>query len=183
MRSQRTASLVFSLVTACAGGTGTGANTLNSTVKDAPDLSLRGVAFARLSEGRVVARGTAKSVDYRRAGGHLVASDGNVTLSPDSGTELASFGPLHVAAPSIDGEVANRRGNAWGGVHLVTDRGDKAFTQAVAYDDPFVRSQTPVDASGPGYRVHGNGMVARADGSSILLTRGVKGNLEMEAGR
>ena len=152
MRSQRTASLVFSLVAACAGGGLSGANSLNSSVKDAPDLSLRGVAFARLSEGRVVARGTANAVDYRRAGGHLVASDGDVTLSPDSGTELASFGPLRLSAPSIDGEVTNRRGNAWGGVHLVTDRGDKAFTKAVAYDDPFVRSSDPVDASGPGYR-------------------------------
>ena len=183
MRSQRTASVVLSLVAACAGRSQTGATTLNSTVKDAPDLSLQGVAFARLSEGRLVARGTAKTVDYRRAGGHLVASDGAVSLSPDSGTELASLGTLHVTAPSIDGEVTNRRGNAWGGVRLVTDRGDKGFTEKVAYDDPFVRSQTPVDASGPGYRVHGNGMIAKADGSSVVLTKGVKGNLEMEAGR
>src|SRR5436190_1176094 len=139
MRCHRPAMLVFGLAAACAAGSGTGASTLNSTSKDAPDLSLRGVAFARLSEGRLVARGTAKTVDYRRAGGHLVASEGAVSLAPESGTELASLGTLHVTAPSIDGEVANRRGNAWGGVHLVTGRGDKGFTEAVAYEDPFVR--------------------------------------------
>src|SRR5438045_8959985 len=119
--------LVFGLAAVCAAGSGTGASTLNSTSKDAPDLSLRGVASARLSEGRVVSRGTAKTVDYRRAGGHLVASDGAATIAPDSGTELASFGALHVRAPFIDGDVgegSHRHGMAWGGVNLDTGRGD-----------------------------------------------------------
>src|SRR5207248_1111072 len=145
--------------------------------------SLRGVAFARLSEGRVVSRGTARTLDYRRAGGHLIASDGVATIAPDSGTELASFGALHVRAPSIDGQVGNRHGMAWGGVNLDTGRGDKAFSEAVAYDGAIVHSEVPVTAHGPGYRVYGNGMVARSDGSSIQLTRGVAGQMQMEAGR
>ncbi len=134
----------------------------------------------------MVSRGTARTVDYRREGGHLIASDGAATIVPDSGTELASFGALHVRAPLIDGEVgegSNRHGMAWGGVNLDTGRGDKAFSEAVAYDGTIVHSEVPVTAHGPGYRVHGNGMVARADGSSVHLTRGVAGQMQMEAGR
>ena len=175
--------LLLSLVAACAGGVPTVVSTSNSSTKDAPDLSLRGVAFARLSEGRVVSRGTAKTVDYRREGGHLVARTGDVTMTGDSGTELASFGALHVKAPFIDGEVSNRRGSAWGGVNADTARGDKAFTEAVSYDGDIVRSDVPVIAHGPGYEVHGKGMIARADGSSVRLTHGVFGQMQMEPGR
>jgi hypothetical protein len=183
MRSHRPATVVISLVAACSGGSSSSLTTLNSTSNDAPDLSLKGVAFARLSEGRVVSRGTAKSVDYRREGGRLVATSGSATILPDSGTELASFGALHVQAPSVDGEVANRRGTAQGGVHLETGRGDQAFSESIAYDGTLIRSETPVTAHGPGYRVQGQGMVAKADGTAVQLTRGVSGQMRMEAGR
>ena len=150
---------------------------------DAADLSLHGVAFARLSEGRVVARGTATQLDYRRAGGRLIASNGNATMVPEPGTGLASFGAIHFTAPRIDGEVANRRGSAAGGVNVDTSRGDQVATEAVQYDGATVRSNSKVVAHGPGYRVQGNGMVAATDGSSVRLTSGVSGQLEMEARR
>jgi hypothetical protein len=148
---------------------------------DAPDLSLRGVAFARLSEGRVVARGTAEHLDYRRAGGRLVAYVGAASLEPEPGSGLAAFGTLYFAAPHVDGEIANRRGNAWGGVNLDTGRGDRAFTEAVEYDGTVLKSEKKVTAHGPGYRVQGNGLIAQSDGSWVRLTNGVVGQMQMEA--
>ena len=78
---------------------------------DAPDLSLRGVAFARLSEGRMVSRGIADRLDYRRAGGRLTAERGAAQLWPERSSGLAPFGWLKFQAPSVDGEIANRRGH------------------------------------------------------------------------
>jgi hypothetical protein len=154
-----------------------------STQMDAPDLSLRGVAFARLSEGRVVARGIAEHLDYRRAGGRLVAFAGAASMEPEAGTGLASFGTLYFAAPHVDGEIANRRGSAWGGVDLDTARGDKAHTDKVEFENEIVSSATKVTARGPGYRVQGNGLRATADGNDVRLVKGVSGQLQMEASR
>ena len=113
----------------------------------------------------------------------MIASDGEATIVPEPGTGLASFGNIHFAAPHVDGEVTSRRGNAWGGVDVQTARGDRARSEAAAYDGTAVRSATPVDASGPGYTVHGNGLVAQADGSSVQLVRGVQGQMQMETDR
>ena len=46
-----------------------------------------------------------------------------------------------------------------------------------------LRGNAPVAARGPGYRVNGNGLFARVDGSAIQLTSGVEGQLQMEAPR
>jgi hypothetical protein len=156
---------------------------VTSTHDAAPDLSLERVAFARISEGRVVARGTAHRLDYRRAGGRVTAADGSALMEPTKG--YTSYGTLHFTAPAADGEISGRSGVATGGVHLDTAHGDAAATERVEYEGAagFVRSATPVDARGPGYRVHGNGLLARADGSAIQLVRGVRGLLEMEARR
>jgi hypothetical protein len=134
-----------------------------------------------MSEGRVVARGTAGHLDYRRAGGRVIASDVEATMAPEPGSGPASFGALHVAAPHIDGEVGNRHGHAWGGVTLETARGDRALTEAVAYDGATILGENRVTAQGPGYSVQGNGLVVQADRSSLRLTRGVQGKLEMGA--
>jgi hypothetical protein len=101
-------------------------------------------------------------------------------MEPTKG--YTSYGILHFTAPAADGEISGRNGIATGGVQLDTARGDTAATERVEYEGAagFVRSTTPVDASGPGYRVHGNGLLARADGSTIQLVRGVRGQLEME---
>lgn len=180
MRSQ--CAIVF-LASASAACTGTSVATPVSHLSlpgASPDLSLQGVAFARLSEGRLVARGTADHLDYRRGGGRLVASNGAATIVPEPGSGLASYGTLRVSAPHIEGEVANRRGDGSGGVRLDTARGDRAESEAVHYDGTTVRSDTRVVAQGPGYRVESHGMVAQADGSRVRLTSGVQGKLESE---
>jgi hypothetical protein len=141
------------------------------------------VAFARLSEGQVVARGTAERLDYRRAGGRVVASGGSAIVHPSPGSGLAPFGTVRFAAREAEGEIPSRRGSASGGVRLDAARGDTALTERVEYEGHVLRSSAPVAANGPGYRVNGNGLVARTDGSSIDLTSGVKGQLEMEARR
>jgi hypothetical protein len=183
MRSQCTIAIAVSAAAACTGNPVVATISNTSTPRDAPDLSLREVAFARLSEGRVVARGTAEHVDYRRAGGRVLATDGDATMVPEARSGLAPFGTLHFTAPHADGEIANRRGTAWGGVALDTGRGDRAVTEAAAFDDAVLHSESHVTAHGPGYRVEGNGLVASADGNSIRLTRGVQGQMQMEAER
>src|SRR5207244_13439789 len=130
MRSQCAIVLALPLAMACES-----ANVSHTSLpSDAPDLSLRGVAFARLADGRVVARGTAEHLDYRRAGGRLVAFASAASIEPQGGTGLASFGTLYFAAPLVDGEIANRHGNAWGGLHLGPARGDRPLTEAVGDD-------------------------------------------------
>jgi hypothetical protein len=152
-----------------------------STPADAPDLSLHGVALARLSEGRIVARATADRLDYQRAGARLQASRGSCIIQPDPGSRLAVFGSLHFVADRVDGEIANRKGVASGAVRVDAERGDVARTERIYYDGDFLRSDARVDAAGPGYRVEGSGLLARTDGSVIQLTDGVKGQLQMES--
>lgn len=180
MRSQCAIVLLASAGAACTGTSGTLAVSHLSLPDDSPDLSLQGVAFARLSEGRLVARGTADHLDYRRAGGRLDATAGAATIVPEPGSGLAAYGDLRISAPRIEGEVGSRRGDGSGGVRLVTGRGDRAESEAVHYDGSTVRSDTRVVAHGPGYRVESNGMVAQADGSAVRLTRGVQGKLDLE---
>jgi hypothetical protein len=154
-----------------------------STHVDTADLSLRGVAFARISEGRMVARGISAQLDYRRAGGRLNASHGTLELVPEPGTALAAYGNLRMQAPSAAGEIPGRRGDAWGGVTVDAERGDHGRTEAVEYDGAEVRSTTHVSARGPGYQVESKGFTALADGSRIHLGNGVRGKLQMEARR
>jgi hypothetical protein len=174
--------LALALSAACGKAADASVSSLSTPV-DAPDLSLTSVAFARLSEGRVVARGNAERLDYRRTGGRLEAVDGAAAINPQPGSGLAEFGTLRFSAPHIDGEIPNRRGNATGGVRLDTTRGDTARAERVGYDGDVLQTDVPVQASGPGYRVNGNGLLARTDGSEIRLTNGVHGRLQMEARR
>jgi hypothetical protein len=141
---------------------------------------LQQVAFARMAEGRVVARGTADRLDYRRASGRLHATKGDITLE-HAGPGFASFGALHVTAPRVAGDVAGKHGQAEGGVDLNAARGDVARTERVDYDGPaqVLRADQPVDAKGPGYVVHSRGLTARTDGSAIDLTGGVRGSLDL----
>ena len=91
MRSQCAIVLTVPLLVACES-----ANVSHTSLPDdAPDLALRGVAFARLADGRVVARGTAEHLDYRRAGGRLVAFASAASIAPQGGTGLASFGTVY----------------------------------------------------------------------------------------
>src|SRR6059058_4817563 len=101
MRSQCAIALAASVAAACSGNPTTSTISHVSLPEDAADLSLRGVAFARLTEGRVVARGTAEHLDYRRAGGRLVAFASAASIEPQGGTGLASFGTLYFAAPHV----------------------------------------------------------------------------------
>jgi agmatine/peptidylarginine deiminase len=146
--------------------------------ESAPDLSLRGVAFARSADGRITARGTAAHLDYRRAGGQLNADVTAMTLVPQPGSQLATFGLLQFVAPKVKGEVQAKHGNAWGGVKFNSTRGDRGATEEVEYDGDLITSDKPVALAGPGYVMHGNGMILNADGSSMRLTNGVTGTLE-----
>jgi hypothetical protein len=180
MGSQTASAVSGVIALALAAGCGKPENPTISPIslpEDAPDLSLRGVAFARLSEGRVVSRGTAEQLDYRRSGGRMRASYGAATIYPQPGTNLASLGVTRFIATRIEGEVPAKRGTASAGVRLDAVRGDTARTDQVHLDGDVLHTDTRVVARGPGYQVDGNGLFARTDGSVIQFTGGVTGQL------
>jgi hypothetical protein len=90
------------------------------------------------------------------------------------------FGEVNLAAPRVEGEVGAQKGTASGGVTFRAARGDEGQTERVDYDGPADRLVTdrPVTARGPGYAVRSGGLLARADGSDVALTRGVSGTLQ-----
>jgi hypothetical protein len=147
---------------------------------ETPDLTLHQVAFARLSDGRVVARGTARELSYHRAGGRLDAQVAAATLHPEPGTGYALFGETLLTAPTVDGDLGTKRGTASGGVNFRAARGDHGTTERLLWDGPADRlsGDRPVEAEGPGYQVRSRGFSARADGSDVTLTGGVAGTLE-----
>src|SRR2546428_7054406 len=105
MRSQIVIACLGALATAC------GSPTMSqvSLPNDAPDLGLNGVAFARLLEGRVVARGRFDSVGYVRPGGRLNALRGTATLEPQPGTAFAAWGTVQVVAPAVTGQLSSQQ--------------------------------------------------------------------------
>src|SRR5205823_12340446 len=127
----------------------------------------------------------AERLDYRRAGARMEAVRGGAVIDPDPGIGIgiAAFGSVRFIAERVEGEIANRRGIASGAVRVDTSRGDTARTERGCYDGDFLRSDVPVAAEGPGYRVDDRGMDARTDGTSIRLTDGVVGQLQTEARR
>jgi hypothetical protein len=151
---------------------------------ETPDLTLHQVAFARLSDGRVVARGTARELSYHRtAGGRLDGQAAVAALYPEPGTGYAMFGETLLTAPRVDGDLGSRRGTASGGVTFRATRGDHGTTERLLWDGPSDRltGDRPVEAQGPGYRVRSQGFSARADGSDVTLTGGVAGTLQPPA--
>ncbi|HEY2029422.1 MAG TPA: hypothetical protein VGH20_09450 [Myxococcales bacterium] len=103
-----------------------------------------------------------------------------MTVFPEPGAQVASFGAMHFSAPSATGEVSARHGVATGGVRFAAARGDRGQTQSLEYDGDTVHGEDLVRLSGPGYRVQGRGVVARADGSTITLRDGVRGTLQAD---
>jgi hypothetical protein len=155
-----------------------------SPPSDSPDLLLHEVAFARLADGRVTARGTATQLGYRRAGGRLDAQSPSATLYPEPATGYAMFGEVQVAAPHGEGDLATKHGTASGGVQFRTARGDSGTTERILWDGlaDQLSGDRQVDAQGPGYVVRSRGFSAHADGRDIVMTGGVSGTLQPETG-
>jgi hypothetical protein len=179
MWSQSTAATVVFLTAAGCGTTSPITPASVQQASDAPDLALDDVAFVRLADGRVEARGVADELLYRRSGGRLAAQQVAVRTRAQPSSGLGALGELYLTAPRVEGEVPARRGSASGGVRLDSTRGDRARTQRLEYDGPRdeLRTDTAVQASGPGYIVRSAGMRARADGSAVRLVGGVSGRL------
>jgi len=156
-----------------------------SPPSDSPDLLLHDVAFVRLADGRVTARGTATQLGYRRAGGRLDAKSPAAALYPEPSTGYAMFGQVQVSAPSGEGDLTTKRGTATGGVRFQAARGDRGTTERVFWNGPAdqLSGDREVVAQGPGYSVRSRGFSARADGRDVTLTGGVTGMLQPEADR
>lgn len=141
-------------------------------------------AFARLSDGRVTARGTARVLAYQRASGRLDARIAASSLFPEQSSASGMFGEVRLTAPRVEGDLVNGRGGASGGVTFQTSRGDAGTTERAFWDGPADRlsGDRAVDARGPGYAVRSQGFSARADGSDVTLTGGVVGTLQPAGG-
>jgi len=143
-----------------------------------PDLILRGVAFARLVGGRVVASGAAGELRYHRSGGRFEVAQGRARIFPGPGAEaLHSLGEVRLTAPLMRGELQGRLATASGGVDAVAARGDTARSERVSLDGKArtLSGDQPVDASGPGYTLRGHNFLARTDGSHVQLGGGAGG--------
>jgi hypothetical protein len=178
------ATTTAALLVGCGGRTGSGSTVSDpSPPPDAPDLVLHDVAFARLADGRVTARGTAKELGYRRAGGRLDAEVAFATLYPEPSTGYAMFGAVQVEAPRADGDLSSKRGTGSGGVKFRAARGDRGTTERIVWDGPQdqLSGDREVIASGAGYSVRSHGFSAHADGSDITLTGGVSGTLQPQS--
>src|SRR5436305_13636947 len=107
------------LLLGCGGRTGPVSGVSDpSPPSDVPDVVLHDVAFARLADGRVTARGTANELGYRRAGGRLDADVGFATLYPEPSSGYAIFGAVQVDAPRAEGDLSSKRGTGSAGVHF-----------------------------------------------------------------
>ena len=171
------------LLVGCGGQTASSSPVYDpSPPSDAPDLKLYDVAFARLADGRVTARGTAKELGYRRAGGRLDAVVAFATLYPQPSTSYAMFGAVQVDAPRAEGDLSSKRGTGSGGVNFRASRGDRGNTERILWDGLHdeMSGDREVIAAGPGYSVRSHGFSARADGSDVTLTGGVSGTLQPE---
>jgi len=144
--------------------------------QEPPDVLLLGVAFARLSAGRVVARGTGRSVAFRRASGKVEVDGLDVRMAP-GGAVPAELGELRVEAPRAAGFLTGRAGEAFGGVVVRSRRGDQVKTERLVVEGEEVRAPGRVEAEGPGYAIHGQSLAARADGTRVELSGGVSGRL------
>jgi lipopolysaccharide export system protein LptC len=122
---------------------------------------------------------TAERMDYRRAGGLIEASNGAVVFHPDSSSGLSDMGAIHLSAPRISGETGGKRGSASGGVQMRAERGDTARSQRADYEGDVVRTHGKTEARGPGYRVEGDSLTARTDGTEIELMPNVRGQLQV----
>src|SRR5437762_538397 len=187
MGSQNVRAVLGVLVPALAWGCGNSANPPVSSISspDVPDLSLQGVAFARLSEGQVVARGTAARLDHP---GHLRRRGS----APDGGSPMIGFtlpmtlltaaavlpaGPLDFKARNMRIEPQERRVVLEGDVQLT--RGDLSVTGQHAVAE-YAKEQ-PASAQRP----RGRGQSARPEagaGGQTVQRFTVRGNVHVQRG-
>jgi hypothetical protein len=149
----------------------------------APDLILRGAAFARLVDGRLAAAGTATEFRYRHLGGRFDAVDGRTRIFPVPGGSFSSLGEVRLAAPTVEGDVRGQTAVGSGGVEMIAARGDRATTQSATLDSVAgtITSNDWVEASGPGYLLHGARLLARTDGSEVRFSGEAGGTLVPDA--
>src|SRR5207302_1723127 len=143
-----------------------------SPPSDSPDLLLHEVAFARLAEGRVTARGTATQLGYRRAGGRLGAQSPTARLHPQPATGYAVFGEAQPAGPHGGGERATNHGTAAGGTVREPQNEDPLIALAVtALIAASPVAQGPLDFTAQTMRMEPRGGRTLLDGA-VRLSRG-----------
>jgi len=141
----------------------------------APELRLEGVQF-RLFRGETLrAEGTASTLTYQRESTAVTASEIGLRLH-------GRQDPVKLTAPAGAGVLSERTFQASGG--LLAVRGtDSARTDSARYDPALgkqgeVVGDDPVELSGEGYRMRGDGFVLDPADAVIVL----RGSTRLVAG-
>lgn len=136
-----------------------------------PEVRLEGVRF-RLFRGEALrAEGTARTLTYQRESTGVRAEGLEVRLRERSGEVI-------VTAPEGDGLVSARTFEARGG--LVATRGTDTATTPAARFDPAAGAEgrivgdQPVELTGKGYRMRGNGFTLDPAEGEIALRGGTR---------
>jgi hypothetical protein len=139
--------------------------------KPVPELRLEGVRF-RLFRGDVLrADGTASAVTYQRETTAVGASD--LALRLHQGREL-----VVLTAPTGEGVAASRTFQVGGGLRAVRGT-DTAVTESARFDPAVgnhgqVIGDRPVELSGRGYRLRGNGFTLDPAAGQIAMRGGTR---------
>ncbi len=141
-----------------------------------PDLVLLNVNAVRLEGGKVAARGRAGELRYRRADGIVDFAQPSVDLPGGASVPGRDRGAVHVRAREATASLERKILEARGDVRLETDAGDVATTRAARYlgVEKRIVSDSPLEASGPQYRVSSGGLVADVAAGSVRFTGDVR---------
>lgn len=136
-----------------------------------PELRLEGVRFRLFRGAELRADGTASSLTYQRDSTAVKAADVRLNLHERRDAVV-------LTAPAGEGIVSARTFEAGGG--LIVVRGtDTARTESARFDptlgeDGQVVGDRPVELSGRGYRLRGNGFTLDPTVGDIALRGGTR---------
>lgn len=139
--------------------------------KTVPEIRLEGVRFRLFRGDAIRAQGTAATLTYQRDSTAVRAEGVEIRLRERPADLL-------VAAPTADGVVSARTFEARGGI--VATRGTDSARTASARFDPAagaeggVVGEEPVELTGKGYRMRGNGFTLDPAEGQIALRGGTR---------
>jgi hypothetical protein len=136
-----------------------------------PELRLEGVRFRLFRGGDLRASGTSDSLTYERGTAAVRAAGLVVNLGEGSEHVL-------LTAPAADGIVTARTFHATGGLRAIRGE-DIAVTESARFDPALggrglVVGAEPVELSGRGYRLVGNGFTLDPSVGEIVLRGGTR---------
>ncbi|MCY1036327.1 hypothetical protein OV207_33130 [Corallococcus sp. BB11-1] len=144
-----------------------------------PDVVLEGARLRTFEGEKLVVSGSARTVNYRRAGGEVQAQEVVMRLPPGEGAEgspLPMAGDTVITAPNMDGSLASRQWVGRGGVVVRTGDGMVARTPRLTYDATTQRAhgEEGVTVQGPDYQMRADRFVLSAPDETFTFEGAVE---------